>query len=273
MRNRTEDQIENQGKNRTDAQTEIRLTLIRHGATLSNKEGRYLGKTDESLSRDGIRALEKAVADGNYPAADLLFSGPMKRCLETAQILYPGQIPIPIPEWTEMDFGAFEGHNYKELSGDPAYQNWIDSGGTLPFPEGESREEFIRRSVAGYEKMLYHMKTSWRKSATFGQDNRSMEQGEPEAIRCDERKTGDISPKNTGIRSVSAVVHGGTIMALLSHFLGGEYFDYQVKCGQGYSGILVFPTGGGAPEWKEFRPLSEFELSELRSSEFTEGET
>lgn len=140
MRNRTEDQIE------------IHLTLIRHGATLSNKEGRYLGKTDEALSPDGIRTLEKSVTDRIYPIADVLFSGPMKRCLETAQILYPGQTPICIPEWTEMDFGAFEGHNYQELSGDPAYQRWIDSGGTLPFPEGESREEFIRRSVAGYEK-------------------------------------------------------------------------------------------------------------------------
>ena len=99
MRNRTEDQIE------------IHLTLIRHGATLSNKEGRYLGKTDETLSPDGIGALEKSVADRSYPTADVLFSGPMKRCLETAQILYPGQTPIIIPEWTEMDFGAFEGHN------------------------------------------------------------------------------------------------------------------------------------------------------------------
>ena len=51
MRNRTEDQIE------------IHLTLIRHGATLSNKEGRYLGKTDEALSPDGIRTLEKSVTE------------------------------------------------------------------------------------------------------------------------------------------------------------------------------------------------------------------
>ena len=149
MRNRTEDQIE------------IHLTLIRHGATLSNKEGRYLGKTDEALSSDGIGALEKSVEDRLYQTADVLFSGPMKRCLETAGILYPGQTPIVIPEWTEMDFGAFEGHNYQELSGNPAYQRWIDSGGTLPFPEGESREEFICRSVAGYEKMVYHMKRIW----------------------------------------------------------------------------------------------------------------
>ena len=244
MRNRPETQIENPINTRVDirtgTQTEIRLTLIRHGATLSNKEGRYLGKSDESLSPEGIGILEKAVTDGHYPAADLLFSGPMKRCLETAQILYPGQAPILIPEWTEMDFGTFEGHNYKELSGDPDYQRWIDSGGTLPFPEGESREEFIRRSIAGYENMLRYMKSIWERSAVSEQSD----------------------------RSVSAVVHGGTIMALLSHFLGGEYFNYQVKCGQGYSGRLVFPAGGGNPEWKEFCPLSEFTASEL-----TKGET
>ena len=83
--------------NRTEDQIEIHLTLIRHGATLSNKEGRYLGKTEEALSPDGIRTLEKSVADRIYPIADVLFSGPMKRCLETAQILYPGQTPICNP--------------------------------------------------------------------------------------------------------------------------------------------------------------------------------
>ena len=227
-------------RNRSKDQIEIRLTLIRHGATFSNQEGRYLGKTDVSLSPDGIGALEKFVADREYPTADVLFSGPMKRCQQTAQILYPGQTPILIPEWTEMDFGVFEGHNYQELSGNPDYQRWIDSDGTLPFPAGESREEFILRSVAGCEKMLYHMKTIRERSAECGQND----------------------------RSVSAVVHGGTIMALLSHFLGGEYFDYQVKCGQGYSGRLAFRAGGGAPEWKEFRPLSEPARSEL-----TKGET
>lgn len=247
MRNRTEDQIEIRRNTGTDAQAEIRLTLIRHGATLSNKEGRYLGKTDEALSPDGIGALEKSVADRIYPTADVLFSGPMKRCLETVGILYPGQTPIVIPEWKEMDFGAFEGHNYQELSGNPAYQRWIDSGGTLPFPEGESREEFIRRSVAGYKKMVYHMKRIWERSAVS-------EQGDHK------------------IQNVSAVVHGGTIMALLSHFTGGEYFDYQVKCGQGYSGRLVFPAGGGAPQWKGFRPLSEATVSEATVSETTVSE-
>ena len=33
---------------------------------------------------------------------------------------------------------------------------------------------------------------------------------------------------------VAAVVHGGTIMALLSHYCGGDYFSYQVKNAEGY---------------------------------------
>ena len=186
-------------RDRTKTQIKIQLTLIRHGETLSNREGRYLGKTEESLSEEGIHKLREAVNAGDYPAADLLFSGPMKRCLETAGILYPGQTPICIPEWTEMDFGTFEGHNYLELSGDPAYQRWIDSGGTLPFPEGESREEFIARNLRGYEKTLEILQ---RRSLP----GRTMQ--------------------------VSAVLHCGTVMALLSSLLGGGYFDYQVKCGQ-----------------------------------------
>ena len=278
MWNRTEDQIELRRNTGADTQTEIRLTLIRHGVTLSNKEGRYLGKTDEALSPDGIGALEKSVTDRIYPTADVLFSGPMKRCLETADILYPGQTPIVIPEWTEMDFGAFEGHNYQELSGNPAYQRWIDSGGTLPFPEGESREEFIRRSVAGYEKMVYHMKRIWERSAVSGQGDRNTGSEKPELERSDE-----AGAQDAWIKRVSVVVHGGTIMALLSHFTGGEYFDYQVKCGQGYSGRLVFPAGGGTPQWKGFRPLSEAAeseatvlettVSEAAVSELTKGET
>lgn len=186
-------------RDRTKTQIKIQLTLIRHGETLSNREGRYLGKTEESLSGEGIYKLRESVAEGSYPPADLLFSGPMKRCLETAGILYPGRTPVCIPEWTEMDFGTFEGHNYQELSGDPAYQRWIDSGGTLPFPEGESREKFIARNLRGYEKMLEIL----QQRSVAG---RTMQ--------------------------VSAVVHGGTVMALLSSLIGGGYFDYQIKCGQ-----------------------------------------
>ena len=40
-----------------------------------------------------------------------------------------------------MNFGSFEGKTYFDLNGNEDYQRWIDSGGTLPFPGGESREQ------------------------------------------------------------------------------------------------------------------------------------
>ena len=57
-----------------------------------------------------------------------------------------------------MDFGEWELKSYKELSTDVCfreyYQAWIDSGGTLAFPNGESRKEFCKRSIGGFERAL-----------------------------------------------------------------------------------------------------------------------
>ena len=40
-------------------------------------------------------------------------------------------------------------------------------------------------------------------------------------------------------KSIALVVHGGTIMALLSAYCGGEYFDYQVPNGSGFQVNLL----------------------------------
>ena len=173
------------------------LVLIRHGATQANKEHRYLGRTDEGLSGEGIEALLSYQKKGYYPNVDCLFVSPMKRCLETAQILYPDLKPTVIPEWEETDFGKFEYKNYEDLKDDPAYQAWIDSGGTMPFPEGESREQFQARCEKGFSRMC-----------------------------------GILSRKKAA--AVGIIVHGGTIMALLSKYCGNDYYDYQVRNGRGF---------------------------------------
>ena len=192
---------------------EADMALIRHGMTPGNEEHRYIGRTDEPLSQKGREQLLTLQKKGVYPAAACVAASPLERCRQTAELLYPGQAPCVFDQFREMDFGAFEGHNYEELKADVRYQAWIDSGGTLPFPEGESREEFIRRSVAGYEKMVYHMKRIWERSAASGQRDRK-------------------------IQNASAVVHGGTIMALLDAFAEGSYYDYQCANAKGYKGRL-----------------------------------
>lgn len=200
----------------TGAENQITLMLIRHGVTRANKEKRYLGKTEEMLTKEGKEALLTDKLQNRYPKIELLFSSPMKRCLETAEIIYPNDTPVIISEWTEMDFGAFEGKNYMDLKEDARYQVWIDSNGTLPFPDGESREAFILRCEQGFDRMLK---------------------------KClEDRKT-----------TVGAIVHGGTIMALLSQYDKGAYFSYQVPCGGGY--ICRFKQTAGKIVVKEIERL------------------
>lgn len=188
MRDRTEDQVT--------------LVLIRHGETQANKERRYLGKTDVPLSESGREKLLRYQREKRYPEVQFLFVSPMKRCMETAQLLYPGLRPTVIPEWEEMDFGRFEYKNYTDLKNNPHYQAWIDSGGVLAFPEGESREQFTGRCERGFERMC-------------------------DMLRLIKRNDGE--PVRAGV-----IVHGGTIMALLSGHGEKGYFDCQVPNGGGY---------------------------------------
>ena len=205
----------------------INLTLIRHGKTPSNREHRYLGVTEETLSGEGRKQLEILAEKDILKKPWLLFISPMLRCQESAGILFPGRKAYPIEEWREMNFGAYEGKNYEDLKNDSYYQKWIDSNGTLPFPEGESQQEYIKRCHRG---LLTATKIIEEKIAGEVADTaKTSSANEITELREPEKQMAESQPRN-----ITAVVHGGTIMALLHILAGGNYFDYQVKNGGGY---------------------------------------
>lgn len=218
MRNRSENQIE--------------VYLIRHGATNANREHRYLGRTEEPLSEEGREELKAFQRQGIYPdpaSLQALFVSPMERCRETAELLFRDCEQHIIPEFREMDFGLFEGKNYQDLQGDARYQTWIDSNGTIPFPEGESREDFIARCRQGFEEML--------RIAIAGVIGRNEEDKNAENKNAE-------NDRNVNLK-IAAVVHGGTIMAVCSSFTDGEYYDFQIGNGEGYRcKVTVWQSSG-----------------------------
>lgn len=173
----------------------VELYLIRHGKTYGNTLGRYIGTTDESLCPEGLEAL-KAV---RYPQVDAVYASPMKRCRETAGVLWPNVQIQCFDKLRECDFGEFENKNYLELKDNSHYQAWVDSGGTLPFPGGESRGAFQDRCRAGFLEVLSAIrKKSYKKAAL--------------------------------------VVHGGTIMSILEAYAvpRRDFYHWQAKNGMGY---------------------------------------
>ena len=74
---------------RDRTENQIMLAFIRHGATQANKERRYLGKTDESLSEEGIEILESYKMQKLYPDVEYLFTSPMKDVQRLLKLFIP----------------------------------------------------------------------------------------------------------------------------------------------------------------------------------------
>ncbi len=174
----------------------MKIWMIRHGKTEGNLQKRYIGATDEPLCAQGVEELKRQKVPGRM---DALFVSPLRRCRETASILFPGQEQIVEDDFRECDFGEFENKNYMELAEDSSYQKWVDSMGRLPFPGGESREAFQKRCVSAFDRMLF----------LAGQEHWD---------------------------TVGMVVHGGTIMSIMevAAFPKGNYYEFQTANGCGY---------------------------------------
>ncbi len=129
----------------------MRIVFIRHGKTKGNIEKRYIGSTDEELSDTGICEIEGLKY--KYPYAERIISSPMKRCIQTAGIIYGNAFEI-CEDLRECDFGDFENKNYGELKNNGDYLKWLESGGKNGFPGGEGYYEFCGRCSECFEKII-----------------------------------------------------------------------------------------------------------------------
>ncbi len=188
-----------------ETENTMRVTLIRHGKTRGNIERRFCGcRTDEPLTEEGRSALK--CIDGAAEDS-LIFVSPMLRARETAGILFPGRDLIEVDELKEMDFGIFEPHNHEELDGNPDYQAWIDSGGTMQVPGGESMKSFVQRTMTGLAKAVKH-----------------------------------ASSNDTD--EIYIVAHGGTIMSVMGALTHLNYYDFLVENGCGFTFDLEVDDAG-----------------------------
>ena len=170
------------------------IYLLQHGATACNAERRYQGNTEIPLSPAGRAALQKADF-----SPDSLFVSPLSRAVETAAILFPGVRQTSVSALREMDFGVFEGRNFREMECDGAYRAWVDGGCTGRCPGGESRDEFSSRVCGAFAALV----------------------------------DGGLA---SGAARLAIVAHGGTQMAAMERYAlpRRAYFDWKAPCGGGF---------------------------------------
>ncbi len=133
------------------------LYLIRHGITQGNLDGKYIGKTDLPLCAEGYRALKELAHKRLYPSVQKVYSSPLKRCLETVDIIYPNRYVKRVEGLAECDFGDFEGKTRDELENLPEYAEWLKGGYEAAAPNGESYGDFTLRCLSGLEEVFKDM--------------------------------------------------------------------------------------------------------------------
>ena len=121
---------------------------------MASISGKYIGTTDVPLSDKGKTALRKLDYDYSYPGAQALFTSPLKRCTQTAQLLYPDLKPLVIANLSECNFGEWEGKTADELKNDEDFQKWLAGDNGVKPPRGESNADFVRRICLMFESIV-----------------------------------------------------------------------------------------------------------------------
>lgn len=176
------------------------IHLIRHGLTEANIKGQYIGATDVDLAPAGIDRLNELKAKFEYPRADKIFCSPLKRCQQTAHILYPDHEFVVVEGLAECNFGEWEGKDVEALKENEGFKKWLNKADDSTPAGGESLHDFATRVLATFDKLV------------------------ETAVKSNYKDT-------------VIVTHGGVIMTILAAYgvPRAKFYEWVVNNGCGYS--------------------------------------
>lgn len=182
------------------------IHLIRHAITAANENGQYIGTTNIQLSEQGKAQLINLKRTALYPQADVIYTSPLNRCVETCEILYPNERYIAVPGLSECDFGLWEGKTATELEENPTFKSWIRNATDTPPPNGEGTDKFTYRVCSTFEKIVESL-------------------------------------LKTGITNAAIVTHAGVLTTILSAYglPKASPIDWATEPGLGYS-LKITPS-------------------------------
>ena len=182
------------------------INLIRHGAVDETLKGKYIGTTNVGLSKKGREDLVTIKETLGYPQPQKLFSSPLLRCTESCELIFPGMEINMISNFSECDFGEWDGKSAAELAGDPRFGQWLQNSDKTPPPGGESGKAFAARIMRGFENLVKTVSSQ-------------------------------------GITNAAVVTHGGVIMTILAMYGIPQAPSYKWRMDNGYGfSVRVTPS-------------------------------
>jgi broad specificity phosphatase PhoE len=136
----------------------MRLVLVRHGETDSNKAGLALGRKDVELNETGRWQAQRVAGALQNQAIAAVYSSPLLRALDTAcAIAERHDLPVQVDEGLiEMEIGEMEGLTFQQVreSYPQFLQLWL--GGSAAYermPGGERLLDVQERAWQALERI------------------------------------------------------------------------------------------------------------------------
>src|SRR5512135_103105 len=138
--------------------TATRLYLVRHGWVAEGHTDRYHGHNDIGLSPQGVKQFEDLAAQLAATPLAGVYSSDLTRTIKGAELVSRGRDLSPqiIPEFREVNFGAWEGLTFAEIMAQyPAeLEERFRDLANFRIPGGESLKDVRARSLPKLKELL-----------------------------------------------------------------------------------------------------------------------
>lgn len=127
----------------------IEMILARHGETDWNRQEVFRGRSDIALNESGIRQAEQLAYYLEAPSLEAVFSSPLKRVRQIAEIVARRHHinPATIPDLTDFDYGRWQGLRHRKVKEKypELYSTWLERPHRFTAPGGESLADVRKR--------------------------------------------------------------------------------------------------------------------------------
>ncbi len=136
----------------------MRLFLVRHGETESNRQNLALGRDDIPLNERGLQQAERVGEALAHEPLAAVYSSPLQRALDTARaVAAPHGLTVQIEQGLiEMDVGEVDGLTLAEVQSryPGLLKTWAsEDGPEQPMPGGESLVDVQERAWAAVQDL------------------------------------------------------------------------------------------------------------------------
>jgi len=136
----------------------VELYLVRHGQTELNRDRRFRGLSDAPLNARGRLEAAGAAEILSDSGVEVLYSSPMPRAMETAEIIagFLGAAVEADEGFTDIDYGEWQGLTVEEVAlrfGPAVLESWKRDPGGFAFPGGEEMPSVTQRLGQALERV------------------------------------------------------------------------------------------------------------------------